>query len=99
LRSGAGTIFGQEVQDRERQSRKREIKVFAGIGEFFVPKTSVLQKKGLHWIWAFFCPENGSGNKSQRGAKVAQGGQNISRGAAPPCLPTFHAYGFAGCQC
>jgi len=40
--SGAGTILGQGGQDRERQSREREIKFFAEIGLFFVPKTCVL---------------------------------------------------------
>jgi len=35
--SGAGTICGQGGQDRERQSREREIKVFAEIRAFFVP--------------------------------------------------------------
>jgi len=29
---------------------------------------------------------------SLRGAKVAQGGQNISRGAASPLPPTYRAY-------
>jgi len=38
LSSGAGTVFGQGRQDRERQSREREIKVFAGIGAFFSPE-------------------------------------------------------------
>jgi len=36
--SGAETISGQGGQDRGRQSREREIKVFAGLGAFFVPK-------------------------------------------------------------
>jgi len=31
--SGAGTIFGQGEQDRERQNRKRETEVYAGIEE------------------------------------------------------------------
>jgi len=43
--SGAGTIFGQGGQDQERQSREREIKVFAEIRAFFVPKRSVFQKE------------------------------------------------------
>jgi len=41
-------------------------------------------KKGLPWIWAYFCPKNGSGYKSQGG------GQNISRGGS--CHPTSRAY-------
>jgi len=41
--SGAETILGQGGgQDRERQSLEREIKFFAEIRVFFVPKTSVL---------------------------------------------------------
>jgi len=40
--SGAGIILGQGGQDQERQSLDREIKFFADIGLFFVPKTSVL---------------------------------------------------------
>jgi len=43
MSSGAGTIFGQGRQNRERQSWEREIQVFAGIRAFFVPKRSVLQ--------------------------------------------------------
>jgi len=93
LFSGAGTIFGQGGQNRERQSREREIKIFAGIGAFFVPKRSVLQKKGLRRIWAFLCPKNGSEYKSQGGQKSPRGGQNISRGGSClPCLPTSRAY-------
>jgi len=34
--SGAGTILGQRGQDRERQSREREIRFFAEIGVFFL---------------------------------------------------------------
>jgi len=51
--SGAGTIFGQGGQDRERQIWEREMKVISGIGErVFVPETGVLQKKGLRQIWS-----------------------------------------------
>jgi len=41
--SGAGTILGQGGggQERERQSRERNIKFFAEIGVFIIPKTSV----------------------------------------------------------
>jgi len=40
--SGAGTILGQGGQDQERQSLEREVRFFAEIGLFSVPKTSVL---------------------------------------------------------
>jgi len=57
--SGAGTILGQGArQDRECQSREREIKFFAGIGALFCPKKSFLQKKGLCRIKRVFCPKN-----------------------------------------
>jgi len=46
LHSGAGTILGQEGQDRERQSREREIKFFAEIGVFFVPKAQDTSLRG-----------------------------------------------------
>jgi len=102
------------VQDRERQSQEREIKVFAGIRAFIVPKRSVLQKKKKVYaeLGASSCPEmKRSPNKRKRsfldlgvflsqkwlriqvsggGAKVAQGGQNISRGSS--CPPTSSAY-------
>jgi len=55
--SGAGTIFGQGGQDRERQSREREIKVFAGIRAFFVPKRNVFKKKVYAGLEASSCPE------------------------------------------
>jgi len=43
--SGVGTIFGQGEQDRERQNREREIKVFAGIGAFFCRENNRSPKK------------------------------------------------------
>jgi len=46
-RSGAGTILGQGGQDRERQSREREIKFFTEIGAFFCPKNGSGYKS--HW--------------------------------------------------
>jgi len=49
--SGAGTILGQGGQDRVRQSREREIKFFAEIGQAFS------KKKGLRRIRSVFCPE------------------------------------------
>jgi len=53
--SGAGTIFRQ---NRERQNRKREIKIFAGIGAFFCSKNKRSpKKKGLRRIWSVFFPE------------------------------------------
>jgi len=107
--SGAETIFGQGGQDRERQNREREIKVFAGTGAFFCPENKRSPKKkvfaglgaffkrSLRRIWAFFVPKMVQ-DTSLRGAKVAQEGQNISRGGScPPWLPTFRAYG-ANCR-
>jgi len=62
--SGAGTIFGKEGQDRERQNQQREIKVFAGIGAFFVRKQVFSKKEVLAGFGAFACPKNGSGYRS-----------------------------------
>jgi len=86
-----GNYFWTGGQDRERQSRDRETKVFAGIRAFFVPKRCVLQKikKGPPWIRAYFCPENGLGYKSQVGQKSPRVAK-ISPGGPVP--PTFRAY-------
>jgi len=43
--SGAGTILGQGRQDRERQSREREIKFFAEIGLFLSQKQAFSKRK------------------------------------------------------
>jgi len=51
--NGAGTIFGQGGQDRKRQSREREIKVFAGIIAYFVPEKKRSPKKiNLNSNWS-----------------------------------------------
>jgi len=43
--SGAETILGQGGQDRERQSREREIKLFAEIGVFLSQKQAFSKNK------------------------------------------------------
>jgi len=55
-----GNYFRTGGQDRERQSREREIKFFAKIGVFFIPKTSVLlkEKKVFAGFGVSFCPKN-----------------------------------------
>jgi len=105
-----GNYFWTGGQDQERQSREREIKVFAGIRAFFDPKRSVLHKKKVYaGQGASSCSELKRSPKKNkvfpgfgrifapkmtlRGAKVAQEGQNISRGGRfPPCPPTSRAY-------
>jgi len=63
--SGAGTILGQGRQVQERQSLEREIRFFAEIGLFSVPKTSVLQKKGLRQIWSVFLTQKQAFSKKK----------------------------------
>jgi len=45
LTSGAGIIFVQEGQDRDRQNRERETEFYAGIGESFCPENKRSPKK------------------------------------------------------
>jgi len=67
--------------------RSPKKKVFAGFEAFIWPENIHSPKKrSLPDFGAFFIPKHGSRHRSQRGgAKVAQGGQNISRGALPSC--------------
>jgi len=109
--SGAGTILGQGGQDRERQSREREIKFFAiclfpknkrspknkkkgfrRIRSVFLSQNKRSLKKGLRRIRSVFLSQKWLRIQVSGRAKVSQGGQNISRGAAAPCLPTFRTY-------
>jgi len=56
-------------------------------------KPSVLQKKGLPRIWSVFLSQKWLRIQVTGGAKVAQGGHNISRGGnRPPCPLTSRAY-------
>jgi len=86
-------------QDRERQSRKREIKIFAGIRTFLSRKEAFSKKKknNNNKIFPGFgrisVPKIGSGYKSQRGQKLPRGSQNISS-----CPPTFRAYALKYCR-
>jgi len=84
--SGAGTIFGQEGADRERQNRERKMKVFAGIGAFICPgnKRSP-KKKGLRRIWSVFLSQKWLKIQVSGGAKVAQRGPKyFQRVQLPP---------------
>jgi len=79
LPSGAGTILGQGGQDRERQSREREIK-------FFCPKNR--QKKGLRRIRSVFLSQKWLRIKVLGGAKDAQEGPKyLQGGSCPPYFP------------
>jgi len=100
-RGGGGGNFlggGGGGQDRERQNREREIEVYAGIGEFFVPKTSVdlehflarkhrfSQKKASPDFGAFSCLKHG---QVSEGDKNRPGGPKYLQGAAAPLTPYF----------
>jgi len=95
-RSGAETIFGQWGQDRERQNREREIEVFAGIGAFFVPKTSVLQQKRSSPDLKRFLVPKMAQDTGLRGSKVAQGRPKYFQGGQLP--PYFPRLCFTGLQ-
>jgi len=58
--SDAETIFGQGGQDREHKSQEREVKVFARIRAFFIPKRS---------IEASSCPEMKRSPKNKKKIK------------------------------
>jgi len=77
------------LSQKQAFSKKKD---FAGFEVSFCPKNkrSLIKKKGIRRIRSVFCLKNGPGYKSQGGgAKFAQGGQNISRGAASPPAPYF----------
>jgi len=82
-----GNYFWTGGQDRECQSREREIKVFVGIRAFFCPenKRSPKKKKSSPDLGGFLSQKwlriQVSGE-----AKVAQGGPKyLQGGSCPPC--------------
>jgi len=82
-----------------KSGTRNTVKVFAGIGAFFVPETRVLQKKKKKVFAGFgalkkkglcrICPKNGSGYRSQ-GGKSRPGEAKIIPGGQLP--PTSRAY-------
>jgi len=52
--NGAGTIFGQGGQDRERQNRVRKTEFYAGTRESFCPENKRSPKKVFTGFVAFF---------------------------------------------
>jgi len=89
--SGAGTIFGQGGQDRDRQNREIGNAKQRSTLEFeslFVPKTSVLQKKVFVGFWSIFLSQRRFTTQVSGGAKVAQRGPKyLQGGRLPPYFP------------
>jgi len=81
-------IFGQGGQDRERQSRKCEIKVFAGIRAFFCPEKKRSPKKRSFLDLGVFLSQKWLRIQVLGGQKSPRGGAKISPGGATaPLLP------------
>jgi len=90
--SGAGTIFGQGRQDRERQNREHETEVYVGVGVSFCPENKRSPKKQVFagFFERFLVPNMAHDTGLRGGGGSCPGAPKYLQGAAAP--PTSRAY-------